>query len=60
MNNLFIILTYSVNNTGHHSIHVESAQTTIDLLIETEKPSELFMQRITLSITSGVEPDEMD
>ena len=30
VNNLFIILSYSINNTDHHSIHVESAQTTID------------------------------
>ena len=46
VNNLFIILTYSISKTGHHSIHVESAQTTIELLIETErkkKPSELLM-----------------
>ena len=63
MNNLFIILTYSINNTGHHSIHVESAQTTIELLIEAErkkKPSELLIQRIILAITSGVEPYQMD
>ena len=63
MNNLFIILTYSINNTGHHSIHVESAQTAIELLMDSREEKKAFgtpHASIILAITSGVESYEID